>query len=234
MLSWRPGLWTRPDLMRSVIQRVSRASVSVGGAVVGRIGAGLMVLVGVADGGWPGRCRLHGVEDSRCAHLSGRRRQDEPVGHGHWRIGSARVTVHVARRRAEWAASGLHGRGGSPGRAGDIRKFGRRPSKCGARRRDRRLPGPHGCRARQRRSGDDPDRQPAAVLSSPSKKREGDTVKKLIVGVLALASLCVGAGTAGAQSRPLVTEDPETVPVGTSCLKPGSTSPATPSSPHRA
>jgi hypothetical protein len=39
-------------------------------------------------------------------------------------------------------------------------------------------------------------------------------VRKLIVGVLALASLFVGAQTARAQSRPLVTEDPETVPVG--------------------
>lgn len=39
-------------------------------------------------------------------------------------------------------------------------------------------------------------------------------MRKLIVGLLALASLCVGAGAASAQSRPLVTEDPEIVPVG--------------------
>jgi D-tyrosyl-tRNA(Tyr) deacylase len=36
--------------MRSVIQRVTRASVSVDGSVVGRIDAGLLVFVGVADG----------------------------------------------------------------------------------------------------------------------------------------------------------------------------------------
>jgi D-aminoacyl-tRNA deacylase len=36
--------------MRAVIQRVSRAAVSVDGAVVGRIAAGLLVLIGVADG----------------------------------------------------------------------------------------------------------------------------------------------------------------------------------------
>jgi len=36
--------------MRAYIQRVSEASVTVGGEIVGRIGAGLVVLLGVADG----------------------------------------------------------------------------------------------------------------------------------------------------------------------------------------
>ncbi|MBW3540270.1 MAG: D-tyrosyl-tRNA(Tyr) deacylase [Planctomycetes bacterium] len=35
--------------MRAVVQRVSRASVTVAGEVVGRIGRGLLVLVGVAE-----------------------------------------------------------------------------------------------------------------------------------------------------------------------------------------
>jgi D-tyrosyl-tRNA(Tyr) deacylase len=43
--------------MRVVIQRVSRASVSVEGTVVGAIGPGLMVLVGVAEGDTPADSR---------------------------------------------------------------------------------------------------------------------------------------------------------------------------------
>ena len=39
--------------MRSVLQRVSRASVTVDGRLVGRIGAGLVALVAVADGDGP-------------------------------------------------------------------------------------------------------------------------------------------------------------------------------------
>lgn len=39
--------------MRSVIQRVSRSSVTVDGKIVAEIGPGLLVLVGVADGDGP-------------------------------------------------------------------------------------------------------------------------------------------------------------------------------------
>jgi D-tyrosyl-tRNA(Tyr) deacylase len=39
--------------MRAVVQRVASASVSVGGEVVGRIGAGLLVFVGVASSDGP-------------------------------------------------------------------------------------------------------------------------------------------------------------------------------------
>lgn len=39
--------------MRAVVQRVSRASVTVDGEVVGAIGRGLLVLIGAADGDTP-------------------------------------------------------------------------------------------------------------------------------------------------------------------------------------
>ena len=39
--------------MRAVVQRVSSASVSIDGAMVGEIGPGLMVLLGVAEGDTP-------------------------------------------------------------------------------------------------------------------------------------------------------------------------------------
>ena len=43
--------------MRIVIQRVSQASVTVNNAVVGKIGMGMMVLVGVEDGDTDDDCR---------------------------------------------------------------------------------------------------------------------------------------------------------------------------------
>jgi D-tyrosyl-tRNA(Tyr) deacylase len=44
--------------MRAVIQRVSEASVTVEGAVVGRIGRGLLVLLGAGEGDGPAEAEL--------------------------------------------------------------------------------------------------------------------------------------------------------------------------------
>lgn len=51
--------------MRIVLQRVTRASVSVGGEVVGAIGAGVLLLVGVAEGDDVATAAAMGVKVSR-------------------------------------------------------------------------------------------------------------------------------------------------------------------------
>ena len=55
--------------MRVVVQRVSRAQVSVGEEVVGKIGPGLLVLLGVAKSDTPADAELFGCKDHRHAHL---------------------------------------------------------------------------------------------------------------------------------------------------------------------
>ena len=45
-----PGSVIKSKSVRVVLQRVSRASVSIEGSVVGQIGVGLLALIGVADG----------------------------------------------------------------------------------------------------------------------------------------------------------------------------------------
>lgn len=51
--------------MRIVLQRVTRASVSVGGEVVGAIGTGVLLLVGVAEGDDVATAAAMGVKVSR-------------------------------------------------------------------------------------------------------------------------------------------------------------------------
>ena len=43
--------------MRAVVTRVNSASVSIGGAVVGEIGRGFLILLGVAPGDTPALCK---------------------------------------------------------------------------------------------------------------------------------------------------------------------------------
>ncbi len=52
-LAWRVGPRLFPPTMRIVIQRVSRASVSVAGRVTGEIGPGLLLLLGVEPADTP-------------------------------------------------------------------------------------------------------------------------------------------------------------------------------------
>ena len=59
--------------MRALLQRVAEASVEIDGAEVGRIGRGLVALLGVGDDDEGSRRRLLGIQGQQPAHLRRRR-----------------------------------------------------------------------------------------------------------------------------------------------------------------
>ncbi len=85
--------------MRSVIQRVTRASVTVGGQIVGQIGRGLLVLVGVAEGDGPADIEYTAskIRDLRMFEDE-QGRMNRSVGRGRRRR-PRRLAVHAAGRR---------------------------------------------------------------------------------------------------------------------------------------
>ena len=94
--------------MRAVVQRVSSAAVTVadGDAVreVGRIGAGLLVLLGVEQGDGVDDVRYVAGKGARPAHLRRCRRlgpPDDPVGAGPGRRSAGRFSIHAGRRLPE-------------------------------------------------------------------------------------------------------------------------------------
>ncbi len=64
--------------MRAVVQRVTRASVSVGGDELAAIGRGFVVLIGVGVDDDESRRRRAGAQDRRAARVRRRGRGDEP------------------------------------------------------------------------------------------------------------------------------------------------------------
>ena len=95
--------------MRAVVQRVSSASVAVDGKQVGHIGAGLLVLLGVAPDDGPDDTAFMVRKLSWPAHLRRRRRSDEPLGGRYRGILSCRQPVHALRRRGSRQQAQLHG-----------------------------------------------------------------------------------------------------------------------------
>ena len=77
----KPGQ-VRDGGMRVVLQRVSRASVSIMGKVVGEIGQGLVLLVGFTEGDDGGPAPLDGREDPGPQGLLGRGGEDESLPEG--------------------------------------------------------------------------------------------------------------------------------------------------------
>ena len=107
----RPGVaGRRPGSVRALLQRVSRAEVRVGGAVVGSIGAGLLVLLGVGPRRRRGDGRRAGAEDLRAADLRGCRGADEPLVARRRRGGAGGQPVHALRGHEPGSPAGVHRR----------------------------------------------------------------------------------------------------------------------------
>jgi len=70
--------------MRAVVQRVSRAKVTVRDEITGEIGHGLLVLLGVGTGDTRGRRRLPRREDHWAAYFRRCGRQNEFADRGCW------------------------------------------------------------------------------------------------------------------------------------------------------
>ena len=156
--------WFWEDFMRCVVQRVSRASVTVAGERVSEIGRGFMVLVGALEG--------DGEEDARyCA--------DKIAGLRVFEDDAEKMNLSVADVGGEvllvsqftLLGDARHGRrpsftrGAAGGRGAAVRP-GARPADR-ARRADLygKVPHAHGGRAGQRRPGHHPAGQPARVLT---------------------------------------------------------------------
>ena len=141
--------------MIALVQRVSSASVRVGGEVVGEVGRGLLVLLGVvtgdtdAEGAWladkVARLRVFPDDDGRMNRSLG------DVGGGALVVSP----VHARRRRPQGDPAQLRpcrpARGGRAALRRVLRRALRAPGRGG---RARRVRGDDGGRARERRAGD--------------------------------------------------------------------------------
>ena len=96
--------------MRAVVQRVTSASVDVGGEVVGAIGPGLLALVGVTHDDGAGRGGEAGRQARPPPRARRRRRRDEPLGARHRRavLVVSQFTLYgdtSGGRRPSWIAA---------------------------------------------------------------------------------------------------------------------------------
>ena len=120
--------------MRSVVQRVTRASVTVGGEVVGAIGPGLVALVGVTHGDTEAEARKLAERIWRLRVFDDEQGVMNLLRGRHDRRRPRRQPVHALRRHDPWAAPELDRCG--PARAGRAPGAGRgrraSPARCRA------------------------------------------------------------------------------------------------------
>ena len=91
--------------MRAVVQRVTRASVTIEGEIVGEIGNGLVVLLGIARDDTKDDADYLVAEDRRTADLRRCGRSHERVSQRHrWRAVGG-FSVHAVWRRATRSAT---------------------------------------------------------------------------------------------------------------------------------
>ncbi len=128
--------------MRALVQRVSRAEVRVDGATAGRIGPGLLVLLGVT----------HGDDEATCDRLADKvaalRIFEDADGRMNDALGDREILVV-----SQFTLYGDARKGNRPSfvaaAAPDVAAAALRPLPVPARRRRRRVRRPHGRRARQ-------------------------------------------------------------------------------------
>ncbi len=107
-------------MMKAVIQRVTEATVAVDGRTVGRIGAGLLVLLGVA------KADTERDADYIVDKLLGLRIFADREGKMNCSVadvggrGAPRVTIHLVGRHEEGAPAELRYRGGAGSRRGAV------------------------------------------------------------------------------------------------------------------
>ena len=106
----RSGFSDKNDFMRACVQRVSQARVTVDGQVCGRIGRGLLVLLGVAADDTPDDARQLADKIVGLRIFDDARRQDEPGAGGRRRRDAGRQPVHAAGRCPQGTPAQLRGR----------------------------------------------------------------------------------------------------------------------------
>ena len=130
----------RPPAVRALLQRTTGARVRVDGEVVGRIGPGLVVLLGVGPDDTEAIGRRAGATRAELRIFRDDDGPDRPVAARRRRCGARRLAVHPLRRHAARSPAGLHRRGAAGASPSALRALrGRRCARSASRSRPGRF-----------------------------------------------------------------------------------------------